>query len=122
MLEPMLFHLRPSAEGAPAGTRADRMGHDGPGLPGAVKHLSVFHNKLGLYGGFVWARRVLNSLKRRFLARAGKHVGVLEFNAPEGVRQNINRYRSKPAFTTKFLLVSKQNCPEFNSQFVMNGK
>jgi hypothetical protein len=33
--------------------------------------LSVFHSKSLLYGAFVWARRVLNSQKRRFPARAG---------------------------------------------------
>ena len=41
-----------------------------PGPAGAFKRLSVSHSKTGLYGVFVWARRALNSLKRRFLARA----------------------------------------------------
>jgi hypothetical protein len=40
------------------------------GLPGCLSALSVSHSKHSLYGGFVWARRALNRLKRRFPARA----------------------------------------------------
>ena len=38
--------------------------------PGRLSALRVFHNKSGLYGAFVKARRALNSQKRRFPARA----------------------------------------------------
>ena len=41
----------------------------GPGPPGRLSALTVFHSKSVLYGAFVWARRALNSPKRRFLAR-----------------------------------------------------
>ena len=33
----------------------------GPGPPGRLSALSVFHSKSVLYGAFVWARRALNS-------------------------------------------------------------
>ena len=42
-----------------------------PGPPGRLSALSVFLCKSVLYGVFVWARRALNSQKRRFPARAG---------------------------------------------------
>ena len=42
----------------------------GPGRPGRLSALSVFHSKSVLYGVFVWVREVLNIQKRRFLARA----------------------------------------------------
>ena len=38
---------------------------------GRLSALSVSHSKSVLYGGFVWARRALNSPKRRFPTRAG---------------------------------------------------
>jgi hypothetical protein len=40
----------------------------GPGPPGALKRPSCCHSKLVLGGGFVWARRALNSRERRFAA------------------------------------------------------
>jgi hypothetical protein len=40
-------------------------------LSGRLSGLSVSHSKSVLYGVWVWARRVLNSQKRRFPARAG---------------------------------------------------
>ena len=49
---------------------------DGPGSPGAVKRPERFHSKSVLYSAFVCARRVLNSHKRRFPARA-----VISFGA-----------------------------------------
>jgi hypothetical protein len=48
-------------------------GGDCPRRPGAVKrhqHLPFFLCESVLYGAFVWARRALNSRKRRFSARA----------------------------------------------------
>jgi hypothetical protein len=45
--------------------------YDGPGPPGRLSALSVLYSKSVLCGAFVWARRVLNSQKRRFPARAG---------------------------------------------------
>ena len=39
---------------------------------GRLSALSVSHSKSVLYGGFVWARRALNSQKRRFLAPPGR--------------------------------------------------
>jgi hypothetical protein len=39
-------------------------------VPGRLSALSVFLCKSVLYGAFVWARRALNSRKRRFPARA----------------------------------------------------
>jgi hypothetical protein len=41
-----------------------------PGPSGPLSALGIFHSKSVLCGAFVWARRVLNSQKRRFLARA----------------------------------------------------
>jgi hypothetical protein len=41
-----------------------------PGRLSDLSTLSVFHSKLFLYGGFVWARMALNNQKRRFPARA----------------------------------------------------
>ena len=41
------------------------------GPPGRLSAISVFLCKSILYGAFVWARRALNSRKRRFPARAG---------------------------------------------------
>jgi hypothetical protein len=41
-----------------------------PGPPGRSSALSVFLCKSVFYGAFVWTRRVLNSQKRRFPARA----------------------------------------------------
>ena len=38
--------------------------------PGRSGALSYFYSKLVLDGAFVWARKALNSLKRRFLGRA----------------------------------------------------
>jgi hypothetical protein len=38
--------------------------------PGRLSALSVFHSKSFLYGAVVWARRALNSQKRRFWGRA----------------------------------------------------
>ena len=43
---------------------------DGPGHPGRLSTLGVFHSKLVLYGAFVRARSVLNIPKRRYPARA----------------------------------------------------
>jgi hypothetical protein len=45
-------------------------------VPGRLSALSVFLLKSILYGAFVWARRALNSPKRRFPARAvlGQHA------------------------------------------------
>jgi hypothetical protein len=37
---------------------------------GRLRSLRVLHRKSGLYGVFVWARKELNGLKRRFSARA----------------------------------------------------
>jgi hypothetical protein len=45
---------------------------NGPDLPGWSNATSVFHSKSVLYGAFVWARRALNSQKRRFWARAAQ--------------------------------------------------
>jgi hypothetical protein len=45
----------------------------GPGRPGRLSAISFFLCKSGLYGAFVWARRALNSRKRRFPARAVDH-------------------------------------------------
>jgi hypothetical protein len=45
---------------------------DGPGPPCLLSALSVSHSKLGLCGGFVWARRAFNRQKRRFSVPAGK--------------------------------------------------
>ena len=42
----------------------------GPGPPGWLSALIVFLCKSVFYGAFVWARRALNSQKRRFPARA----------------------------------------------------
>jgi hypothetical protein len=50
-------------------------GYGGPtvrALPGRLSHLSVSHSKPVLHGGFVWARRALNSQNRRFPARAAR--------------------------------------------------
>jgi hypothetical protein len=38
--------------------------------PGRLSGLGIFHCESVLYGAFVWARRALNSPKRRFAARA----------------------------------------------------
>jgi predicted DNA-binding WGR domain protein len=43
---------------------------DCPGPPGRLSTLSIFLCKSVFYGAFVWARRALNSQKRRFPARA----------------------------------------------------
>jgi uncharacterized protein YbjT (DUF2867 family) len=40
-------------------------------LPGRLHALRVSHSKSVSYGAFVWARRAINSQKRRFWARAG---------------------------------------------------
>ena len=47
---------------------------DGPGRPGRFSALSVFLCKSILCGVFVWARRALNTIKRRFPARAEKLI------------------------------------------------
>ena len=49
-------------------------------VPGRLSALSVFLLKSVLYGAFVWARRALNSRKRRFPARA---VGVMHEDTAE---------------------------------------
>ena len=49
----------------------------GPGPPGCLSALSVFLYKSVFYGAFVWARRALNSRKRRFPARAKSMDGKL---------------------------------------------
>ena len=41
-----------------------------PGPPGRLSAISVFLSKSVFYGVFVWARRALNSQRRRFPARA----------------------------------------------------
>ena len=41
-----------------------------PAPPGRSTAFSLFHSESSLYGGFVWARRVLNSQKRWFPVRA----------------------------------------------------
>ena len=46
----------------------------GTAHPGRLSGLSDFYSKPVLYGVFVWARRVLNSRKRRFPARAASPV------------------------------------------------
>ena len=38
--------------------------------PGQLRALSILHSESFSYGAFVWARRALNSPKRRFPARA----------------------------------------------------
>ena len=43
---------------------------EGPGPPGLLRALNVFHRKSVLYGAFVWAHRALNDRKLRFPARA----------------------------------------------------
>ena len=55
-----------------------------PGPPGRLSTLTVFPNKLILYSAFVWARRVLNRRKRRFLARAVRGLLALEEEQMEG--------------------------------------
>jgi hypothetical protein len=50
-----------------------------PGCRGRLSALSIFLCESVFYGTFVWARRALNSPKRRFLARAvtvGFHENV----------------------------------------------
>ena len=42
--------------------------------PRRLSALSVFHSKSFLYGALVWARRALNSQKRRFPARAQYYI------------------------------------------------
>jgi hypothetical protein len=54
----------------------------GPGRPGRLSTLSVFLCKSVFYGTFVWARRALNSQKRRFAARAVNEVPLP--TSPEG--------------------------------------
>jgi hypothetical protein len=49
---------------------------EGPGPPGLLSALNVFHRKSVLYGAFVWAHRVRNDRKRRFPARAGSGQGA----------------------------------------------
>ena len=52
-------------------SQASRLGQGrGPAPPGWLSTLSIFHRKSVLYGVFVWTHRALNSLKRRFPARA----------------------------------------------------
>ena len=49
-----------------------------PGPPGRLRALSVFLCESAFYGTFVWARRALNSQKRRFPARAVGDGTVIE--------------------------------------------
>ena len=65
-------HERAARRPAPAAvaTPASALGPHRPGTPGRLRSLSISHSASVLYGTFVWARRVLNSKKRRFLARA----------------------------------------------------
>ena len=74
-------HINNKTEGAPRaleGVAPETMGCGNPpsplstvrALPGRLSAFSVFLCKSILYGVFVWARRALNTLKRRFPARA----------------------------------------------------
>jgi hypothetical protein len=49
----------------------------GPGRPGRLRALRVFHSD-ALYGVFVWARRGLNSPFRRFSVRADENDARLK--------------------------------------------
>ena len=54
---------------------------------GRLGVLSVFHRDSILYGAFLWARRLLDSPKRRFLARAeNSFVEGLDFEAENHAR------------------------------------
>ena len=62
-----------SQEPLPADAELWSLGDDKlicPGRRGRLSAISVFLCKSVLYGAFVWARRALNSQKRRFPARA----------------------------------------------------
>jgi hypothetical protein len=67
-------HARPRVGFVSSDLGNHPLGHDFshcPGRPGrALSALSVFLCKSVFYGAFVWARRALNSEKRRFPARA----------------------------------------------------
>jgi hypothetical protein len=58
--------------------RTDEMRCTRPGPPGRLSALSVFLFNSIFYGAFVWARRALNSQKRRFPARAVGDGTVIE--------------------------------------------
>jgi hypothetical protein len=63
------------------------MVHDayGPGPPGRLSTLSVFHSRCILYGVFVWARRALDRPERWFRARA---VRLVDDRGPVGAGGN----------------------------------
>ena len=73
-----------------------------PGHPGRLSGLRVSHSKSVLYAGFVWARRGLNSQKRRFPARAvvcDGHVDVLpELGMPATVTLGMGRGETDTGF------------------------
>jgi hypothetical protein len=52
-----------------------------PGPPGRLRALSVFLCESAFYGTFVWARRALNSQKRRFPARAVTNERIIFVDA-----------------------------------------
>ena len=67
----------PSAEGlGPSALSATRA------RPGWLRALSVPPSRSVLYGAFVWARRALDSQKRRVPARAGLHLCALPGHRP----------------------------------------
>jgi hypothetical protein len=50
--------------------------------PGRLSALSVLHSKLVLYGGFVWARRLLNIQKRYFPpGQRASEISTVPFNS-----------------------------------------
>ena len=62
----------------PAGRPADQLGEFSDCLcpPGALSALSVCHSQSGFCGAFLWVHSGLNSLQRRFLARAERGGGL----------------------------------------------
>ena len=83
---------------------------------GRLSAIGVFHRKSILYGDFVWARRALNGLKRRFPARAVVMLsaGQLIYGGPSGkAAQQVRETPSWPRSWANFLpfiAVSPQEC------------
>jgi hypothetical protein len=72
-----------------------------PGRPGRLSALSVSLYKSGLYGVFVWARRVLNSQKRRFPARAGEQAQRQVDERTAAAAEAVARAAAAEAASTK---------------------
>ena len=98
--------LGAGSHGAPALSLAAHA--DRPDPPGRLSDLSVFHSESGSYGGFVWARRALNSRKTPVSGPGRPYLGLRLLRLGKELRDDcfgpsVDRARSHCRFVLRFI-------------------